>query len=158
MPAAMLPFIVTGSDTAFHHALVCITDCPPASVPGGHFVYLGPQPLEGLSRRSEQKPAADSTVVGASFGKRSLRADSATRWPRGEAGLVVRSNGLRKLCLTRLAEAGCTVNQIGDLRPQGPARNPTLCRRRRSQASSACWHRATLEDECPNGERTSGQP
>ena len=29
-----------------------------------------------------------------------------------KAGLVVRSHGLRKLCLTRLAEAGCTVNQI----------------------------------------------
>jgi integrase len=29
-----------------------------------------------------------------------------------EAGLAVRSHGLRKLCLTRLAEAGCTVNQI----------------------------------------------
>ena len=29
-----------------------------------------------------------------------------------EAGLDVRSHGLRKLCLIRLAEAGCTVNQI----------------------------------------------
>jgi integrase len=29
-----------------------------------------------------------------------------------EAGLHVRSHGLRKLCLIRLAEAGCTVNQI----------------------------------------------
>jgi integrase len=29
-----------------------------------------------------------------------------------EAGLDVRSHGLRKLCLTRLAEAGCSVSQI----------------------------------------------
>jgi integrase len=32
-------------------------------------------------------------------------------WCKG-AGLDVRSHGLRKLCLIRLAEAGCTVNQI----------------------------------------------
>ena len=92
-----------------------LTDFQPqkASRTGGKLITVPLHPDTRALIASTPLTGTDTFLV-TSFGKPFTAngfGNKMAEWCK-EAGLDVRSHGLRKLCLIRLAEAGCTVNQI----------------------------------------------